>query len=260
MGPDLAKPQLQPGCTERASLGQRCTSKEQTRAIIANPGPSPKLPPTVLRTEGPGGRRQSNYPGLRLLASRAFSIDETGSSALGAGAGYTRTMQRAIGISVHTGWGACVVVGGSPRKPEIIGNKVIELLGARERFCYHRAATMKPALVKEWLGHVRAKAIAQARSALSPLLDQQVCVGAVVAKEGILPDLDTALSTHLRIHSAEGFFYRDVFRDACQLPCRVISPDSLDIATIGKLDTKPWGRDQKLAALAAWQVTSQPLT
>ncbi len=165
-------------------------------------------------------------------------------------------MQRAVGISVHTGWGACVVVGGSPRRPEIIGNKVIELLGDGERFCYHRAATMKPALVQEWLGRVRAKALAQARSELSPLLDQQVRLGALVAKEGILPDLDTVFSTHLRIHSAEGFFYRDIFRDACQLPCRVIPPDSLDIATLGKLATKPWGRDQKLAALAAWQVMS----
>ncbi|MGH8289948.1 MAG: hypothetical protein ACREV7_13150 [Steroidobacteraceae bacterium] len=165
-------------------------------------------------------------------------------------------MQRAIGISVHTGWGACVVVGGSPRKPEIICNKVIELLGDGERFCYHRAATMKPALVQEWLGHVRVKALAQARSELSHLLDQQVRVGAIVAKEGILPDLHTVLSTHLRIHSAEGFFYRDIFRDACQLPCRVIPPDSLDIAAMGKLPAKPWGRDQKLAALAAWQVIS----
>ena len=166
-------------------------------------------------------------------------------------------MQRAIGISVHTGWGACVVVGGSPRRPEVIGNKVIELLGDEERSCYHRAATMKHALAQEWLGHVRAKALNQARSELSPLLHQQVRVGAIFAKEGVLADLDTVLATHLRIHSAEGFFYRDIFRDACQFPCHVIPPDSLDIAPMGKIATKPWGRDQKLAALAAWHVMSQ---
>ncbi len=165
-------------------------------------------------------------------------------------------MQRALGISVHTGWGACVVVGGSLRKPEILGNKVIELLGDEERFCYHRAATLKPALVQEWLGRMRSKALLQARKELSLLLDQQVRVGAIVAKEGMLPDPNTVFSTHLRIHSAEGFFYRDIFRDACQLPCRIIPPGSLDIATMGKLAVKPWGRDQKLAALAAWQVMS----
>lgn len=36
-------------------------------------------------------------------------------------------MDRAIGITIHTGWAACVVVGGSLRKPEV-ANKVIELL------------------------------------------------------------------------------------------------------------------------------------
>jgi hypothetical protein len=39
----------------------------------------------------------------------------------------------------------------------IVGNKVIELLGDEERFCYHRAATMKPSLVQEWLGRMRSK-------------------------------------------------------------------------------------------------------
>jgi hypothetical protein len=57
----------------------------------------------------------------------------------------------AIGISVHTGWGACVIVGGSLRKPEIIGNSVIELLDGTERFCYHRAAEMEAASVHDWL-------------------------------------------------------------------------------------------------------------
>jgi hypothetical protein len=165
-------------------------------------------------------------------------------------------MERAIGISVHTGWGACVVVGGSLRKPEVIGNKVIELLDDAERFCFHRAAEMKSALVQEWLTRVRANALARARSELSPLLAQHVRVGAIVAKDGILPDLDAVLATHMRIHSAEGFFYRDIFRDACQIPCHIIPPSSLDIAAVGKLAAKPWGRDQKLAALAAWQVMS----
>jgi hypothetical protein len=165
-------------------------------------------------------------------------------------------MERAIGITVHTGWGACVVVGGSPRKPEILGNRVIELLTDAERFCYHRAAEMKAASVPEWLTRTRAKALARARSELAPLLGPDVRVGAIVAKEGLLPDTDTALTAHTRIHSAEGLFYRDIFRDACQLPCRIIPPSSLDITAVGKVFTKPWGRDQKLAALAAWEAMS----
>jgi hypothetical protein len=36
-------------------------------------------------------------------------------------------MKQAIGISVDTGWGACVVVGGSLAQPEIVANRTIDL-------------------------------------------------------------------------------------------------------------------------------------
>jgi hypothetical protein len=170
--------------------------------------------------------------------------------------GRSGAMECAIGITVHTGWGACVVVGGSVRKPQIIANTVVELLEGEERFCYHRAAEMKVASISEWLARVRAKALAQARSELAPLLSPQVRVGAIVAREGPLPDPDAALATHMKIHRAEGLFYRDVFRDACRIPCRIVPPASLDITAAGKIDTKPWSRDQKLAALAAWHAMS----
>jgi hypothetical protein len=113
-----------------------------------------------------------------------------------------------MGISVHTGWGACVVVGGSLARPEIVSNDVIDILGDSERFCFHMAAEMKRA----------------------------------------------AAASHPRIHTAEGCFYRDVLRDACTIPVRVVPPASLDPSKVGKLAAPPWGRDQKLAALAAWAV------
>jgi len=169
---------------------------------------------------------------------------------------HSRAMECAIGITVHTGWGACVVVAGSLRNPSILCNTVVELLDGAERFCYHRAAEMRAASVREWLRRVRARALTQARSALAPLLTPTVRVGAIVAKEGILPDPDTALATHMRIHLAEGLFYRDIFREACQIPCRITPPASLDMTAVGKLATKPWGRDQKLATLAAWRAMS----
>jgi hypothetical protein len=149
-----------------------------------------------------------------------------------------------------------VVVGGTLRQPEILGNEVIKLLGDDERFCFHRAAEMKPAAAEEWLVRVRAKALAQARGALATLMSRHVHFCALVAREGALGNLEAALATHMRIHSAEGFFYRDIFRDACPVPCRVVPAASLSVAAVGKLTAKPWGRDQKLAALAAWQVMS----
>jgi hypothetical protein len=159
-----------------------------------------------------------------------------------------------MGISVHTGWGACVVVGGSLARPEIVSNDVIDILGDSERFCFHMAAEMKRAAAENWIADARRKAVANARRALLPLFAKNVSACAIVAKDGEVGDLETVLASHPRIHTAEGCFYRDVLLDACTIPVRVIPPSSLDPSKVGKLAAPPWGRDQKLAALAAWAV------
>jgi hypothetical protein len=163
-------------------------------------------------------------------------------------------MNRAIGITVHTGWGTCVLVGGSMTSPEIIANQMIEILSDSERFCFHIAAEMKPFAAEKWIARERKKAVANARRALAPLVTQDVIACAIVAKEGEIGDLGEVLSSHPRIHTAEGYFYRDVLREACPLPVRIVAPSSLDAAKVGKLSPPPWGRDQKLAAVAAWSV------
>ena len=161
---------------------------------------------------------------------------------------------RAIGISVHTGWSACVVVGGSLEKPEIVASEEIEILGQAERFCFHRAAQMQRNAVEQWLAATRRKALANARQSLAALLSDRVRVCAIVAKEGTADDLDRILGSHPRIHTAEGYFYRDVLREACSIPTHIVPPKSLDPSKVGKLAGPPWGKDQKLAALAGWTV------
>jgi hypothetical protein len=168
-----------------------------------------------------------------------------------------RAAKRALGISVHTGWGACVVVGGSPRDPEIVANEVIHILDNSERFCYHMAAEMPLAEADKWIASARRKATATAQRLLAPLIAQQVSVCAIVAKGGDAGPLDKVLASHPRIHTAEGFFYRDVWREACTVQTRIIPPAVLDVSKIGKLAAPPWGRDQKLAALAAWMALNE---
>jgi hypothetical protein len=82
--------------------------------------------------------------------------------------------------------------------------------------------------------------------------DVQAC--AIVAKHGDAGNLAEVLASHPRIHTAEACFYRDVFREASTLRVQVVPPRSLDVSKVGKLAKPPWGRDQKLAALAAWTV------
>ena len=163
------------------------------------------------------------------------------------------SVRRAMGITVHTGWGACVVVGGSLADPEVVANAVVEILPDRERFCFHSAAEMELEAAAEWIERMRNKALRTARQALAPLTPG-VDVCAIVAKEGESGDLGAVMGSHPRIHTAEGCFYRDVLRAASPIPARIVPPSSLDISLVGRLAAPPWGRDQKLAALAAWSL------
>jgi hypothetical protein len=77
-------------------------------------------------------------------------------------------VRRAIGISIHTGWGACAVVSGSLLEPEIVANEVIGILGDSDRFCFHTAAGMERGAAEKWIAHARQKAIISAKRALAP--------------------------------------------------------------------------------------------
>jgi hypothetical protein len=146
----------------------------------------------------------------------------------------------------------CVVTDGTLRKPMIVANERIEILGDAERFCYHMAAEMERAAAAKWIDGLRTKAIANARRALEPLLatGPERCV--IVATERDPGELEHVLAAHPRIHTAEGCFYRDILRAACPIPVRLVPPSALDVSKVGKLAPPPWGKDQKQAALAAW--------
>jgi hypothetical protein len=161
--------------------------------------------------------------------------------------------RQALGVSIHTGWGAAVLVAGTPEKPEILANERLGILGDDERFCYHMAADMKRPAAAQWLARLRKKAVANAGAALGPLTAHAAAC-ALVAKPGEPGALEDILAAHPRIHTAEGCFYRDVLTEACTVPVRLVPPKSLDASRIGKIAPPPWGKDQRLAALAAWSL------
>ena len=163
-------------------------------------------------------------------------------------------MARALGVSVHTGWAACVVVDGTPKRPQIVANQIIDILGDAERFCYHMAAEMERTEARKWLARLRVKALKNARGALSPLVAHKPAFCAIVANDGDADDLDYVLAAHPRIHTAEGRFYRDILREACRIPVHIVPPKTLDASAVAKLAVRPWGRDQRLAALAGWSL------
>jgi hypothetical protein len=171
-------------------------------------------------------------------------------------------MRLALGLSLHTGWAACVVAGGSLSDPRIEARQELELLGDKDRFVFHRAAELARADAKRSIERAWSMALERASAAIRQLKhDKDVRICAVVAKHGEMPPLDTVLASHPRIHTAEGIFYRDAVMEAARangLVAHVVSPSTLDandraLTAAGQIVGKPWNRDFKLAALAAWR-------
>jgi hypothetical protein len=171
-------------------------------------------------------------------------------------------LRLALGLSVHTGWATCVIAGGDVRSPRLEAREDVELLGDDARFVFHLASELPIGEARRTIERSRKVAVARAREAVVRLASGRDLAGcAVVAKSTPMPEpLEAVLAAHPRIHVAEGCFYRDVFRDACEacgFDVRVVAPAQLDptasaVTRAGKVVGKPWGRDQKLAALAAW--------
>lgn len=186
----------------------------------------------------------------------------------------------ALGLSVHTGWAACCVVGGDLREPDVAAREIVEMLGDPERFVFHRAAEMKRDRAEQSVASARRDALVAAKESVAALVDRMRAEGrriarcAIVARHGELPPLDDIVSAHPRIHTAEGTFYRDVLREAaasCAMETRVVAPKELGALAAEAMDVKtaqiatllaaagralgpPWGKDEKTAALAAWTV------
>lgn len=182
---------------------------------------------------------------------------------------------------MHTGWAACVVASrgapfgsGAPIKARV----EIALLGDPDRFVFHRAAEIDRDAAPRAVAHAEREATARAGEAIARVVAEaraggHVLIGcAIVAREGAMPALDVTLAAHPRIHTAEGLFYRDVLAAACaslRVPSRVLAPKTIEaraakalrvsearlaaiVAEVGRAAGKPWSKDQKIAALAAW--------
>jgi hypothetical protein len=170
----------------------------------------------------------------------------------------------ALGLTVHTGWAACVLAGGGLRDPRLEAREHLTLVADdAARFVFHRAAEMTRADAAPFVARARREAVERAAAVFRRLVEgRDVRACAVVAKSGAMPELDVVLASHPRIHTAEGIFYRDVISDAAKavgLRAHVVAPSELDakdrrLTEVGRAVGKPWNQDWKLAALAAWRL------
>ena len=191
----------------------------------------------------------------------------------------------ALGFRMHSGWGVLVAVAGDSDSVEVLERRRIVtadsiIPGANQP--YHHAAALEPPASEKYLAQCAAVSERLACEAIAAsirgLEGYRVIGSAVLLASGRpLPSLEKVLASHPLIHSAEGEFFRNSVRTACEhlkIPVTAIAERELDeraksvfgsaasrvqrrISSLGSAIGPPWTKDYKAAALAAAMVLSR---
>ena len=193
----------------------------------------------------------------------------------------------AIGVRMHSGWGALVAVSNSDGTAEVLARRRFAVTipgtpGANQP--YHFAEKLEVVEAEKFLGNCFAASQRLAFAAVRDVVDelrgrQYRVVGCAVllASGRPLPPLAKILASHALIHAAEGEFFREVFSKACadlELSVMGVRERELEerlkttlgkaaarirqqISTMGRSIGPPWTTDQKTAALAALVVLAK---
>ncbi len=196
-------------------------------------------------------------------------------------------MKCALGLQMHSGWGVLVAVSWEHGSIEVLARQRIVTVnpgtpGAHQP--YHHVARSEFPDPDKYLADRAEASIILAEKAIEREVkalagnQYQVAGAAVLWASGRpLPCLAKILASHPLRHTAEGEFFRQTAREACerlQIGVSVIRERELEeraraafgkaaseveqsIAGLGSLLGPPWTRDHKAAALAAVIVASQ---
>lgn len=192
----------------------------------------------------------------------------------------------AIGIRVHSGWGALVAITGQNGGQEVLERRkviIIDPKAAGVTQPYHYVEAMGLPAAERHLarcaadsGRLASEALAQIAKALQQRGFRLVGSAILLSSARPLPDLDEILASHALIHTAEGEFFRQAFRQALErleIPVTGIrereladrarkafgtaaTPLQKRINAMGRIVGPPWTQDEKTAALAAAIVLS----
>jgi len=186
----------------------------------------------------------------------------------------------ALGIKSHIGWAAVVGLAGPVASAEVVAKRRVDMATTfDEGAVYHKSQELPldraEALIRsseEKFGRTAREALADLAAELRRAGCEPVASGLVSGDGKALPPLASILRSHALVHAAEGELYRRVLRDACTacaIPALAIPAKEMEaraaaalgiaraglparLAALGKASGKPWARDQKDAALAAW--------
>ena len=183
----------------------------------------------------------------------------------------------AVGFRAHSGWAAVVAVAGPLNAPRVIDRRRIELVDpaiAGSVQPYHFVRDWELGRAESFIEESSRRSRALASAALQRVIERVAEHGfrlvgcGLLLGSGRLPTtLAAILNSHPMIHTAEGEFFRNSLRTAAEnfgvpvipidISMRVaaelrISVDNLAgrLKEIGRPLGPPWGKDQKLDALA----------
>jgi hypothetical protein len=187
----------------------------------------------------------------------------------------------AIGIRMHSGWGALVAVSYKGGTVEIVERRRIALItpdtpGSKQPYHFVEKFELSEAdkFIAARFADSKRLALGAVRDVITELKERKYrLVGSaiVLASGRPLPPLAKILTAHPMLHAAEGEFFRQAFSKACEglkLTWSGVRERDLDqclrkmfgetatrikrqISTFGRSLGPPWTTDQKTAALAA---------
>jgi hypothetical protein len=157
----------------------------------------------------------------------------------------------AIGLRVHSGWGALVAMSGRHGAEEIIERRKVVIIDPKAPGVtqpYHYVEEMDLRAAERHLAKCAAESRRLALEALRQISAQLrernfLLIGSAILLSSArpLPELDEILGSHALIHTAEGEFFRHAFRQAferLEIPVTGIRESELD-----DYAQKAFGRD-----------------
>lgn len=191
-------------------------------------------------------------------------------------------MKIAVGLKAHSGWAALIAVGNSGEEFQVCDRRRIELVEPGDvdwaKQPYHAAEELPPEKARRLVARGVAAAHRVAAREIRALAKRSSNAGHEIVACAVLapapmPDWTTAqiLAVHMRMHKAEGVLFPAALTNAataCNLNVFAIPEKDLNaraeeslgipfdvamkqVVVLGQSVGPPWGKDQKLAALAA---------
>ncbi len=191
----------------------------------------------------------------------------------------THSAKAAIGYRVRTGTATAVLLGGPSPSPHVLARLLVPLCDADDpdaRQPYHVVTEQDEArgmmLVRQTMKAATDLATRATQQLMKRAEEERRRVRAAGVVVGSDVDPASLRSLHVRAHALEGRLYREAVEaalSACGLACNVLverdavvqaagligkDPNELKatLNALGKVVGRPWGAQEKMAAIAAW--------